>query len=124
MGSVHRQIGKPLALDWENVRIKEYNVPDVKGVTGKVIIGPQDGSPNCFMRYFRVEPGGNTSLDQHEHDHGVFILHGRAEVLLGDETVEVGPQDIVYIPGNEIHQLRAVGDEPLGFLCVVPGKRS
>jgi quercetin dioxygenase-like cupin family protein len=124
MGSVHRQIGEPFSLDWENVRPKEYNIPDVKGVTGKIIIGPQDGKPNYFIRYFRVEPGGNTSLDQHEHDHGVYIIHGRAEVLLGDETVEVEPQDIVYIPGNEIHQFRVIGEEPLGFLCVVPRKRN
>ncbi len=39
---------------------------------------------------------------------------------MGDEEVEVGPGDVVYIPGNERHQFRAVGDEPLGFLCVVP----
>ncbi len=124
MGSVHRQIGEPDNLDWENVRPKTYDLPDVKGVAGKIIIGPQDGRPNYFVRYFRVEPGGNTSLDQHEHDHGVYIVHGRAEVLLGDETVSVGPQDIVYIPGNEVHQFRTEGSEPLGFLCIVPRKRT
>lgn len=120
MGSVHRQIGTPFALDWEGVQPQEYDAPDVQGVEGKVIIGPQDGNPNYFVRYFHVEPGGQTSLDQHEHDHGVYIIHGRAEVLLGDETVEVEPQDIVYVPGNEIHQFRAIGPDPLGFLCIIP----
>jgi mannose-6-phosphate isomerase-like protein (cupin superfamily) len=120
MGKVHRQIGKPLALDWEGVLPKTYDAADVSGVEAKVIIGPQDGQPNYYVRYFRVEPGGQTSLDQHEHDHGVFILHGRAEVKLGDETVEVAPQDIVYVPGYEVHQFRAVGPEPLGFLCIIP----
>jgi quercetin dioxygenase-like cupin family protein len=120
MSSVHRQTGKPFALDWEGAQLKEYDAPDARGVEGKVVIGPQDGHPNYYVRYFRVEPGGQTSLDQHEHDHGVYIIHGRAEVRLGNEMVEVEPQDIVYIPGNEVHQLRAIGPDPRGFLCVVP----
>lgn len=120
MGSVHRQVGKDFALAWDGARPKIYDASDARGVEGQVIIGPHDGNPNYFVRYFRVEPGGQTSLDQHEHDHGVYILHGQAEVLLGEETVEIGPQDIVYVPGNEIHQFRAIGNEPLGFLCIVP----
>lgn len=120
MGSVHRQIGQMAALNWDGATKKEYEASDAHGVEGQVIIGPHDGEPNYFVRYFRVETGGQTSLDQHEHDHGVYIIHGKAEVLLGEETVEVGPQDIVYVPGNEIHQFRSIGDEPLGFLCIVP----
>lgn len=120
MAKLHRQIGKPQNLDWEGVQIKEYASTSARGVEGKVIIGPQDGEPNYYLRYFRVEPGGYTSLDRHEHDHGVYVIHGRAEVLLGEKTVEIGPHDIVYIPGNEVHQFRVTGPEPLGFLCIVP----
>ena len=120
MGVVHRFTGKENALDWEGVTEKSYQALDVKGVAAKVLIGPAEGAPHFRMRYFRVEPGGCTSLDQHPHDHGVFILHGRAQVLLGDNEVEVGPRDVVYVPGDEVHQFRALGDESLGFLCVVP----
>lgn len=120
MAKIHRQIGKPTDLRWEGTRPLVYESADVAGVKGTVIIGPRDGRPNYHVRYFRVDPGGHTSLDRHEHDHGVYIIHGRAEVLLGDETVELGPGDVVYIPGNEIHQFRSLGPEPLGFLCVVP----
>ena len=59
-------------------------------------------------------------MERHPHDHGVFILRGRARVRLGSEEVEVGPRDVVYVPGNELHQFQAIGDEPLGFLCVIP----
>ncbi|NIS83560.1 MAG: cupin domain-containing protein [Anaerolineales bacterium] len=120
MGSVHRQVGKGFSLAWDGAHPKVYEASDAHGVEGQVIIGPHDGDPNYFVRYFRVEPGGQTSLDQHEHDHGVYILHGRAEVLLGDETVELEPQDIVYVSGHEIHQFKAIGSDPLGFLCIVP----
>jgi oxalate decarboxylase/phosphoglucose isomerase-like protein (cupin superfamily) len=46
--------------------------------------------------------------------------YGRALVLLGSDEVGAGPRDVVYVPGNEVHQFRALGDEPLGFLCVIP----
>lgn len=117
MGTVHRFVGSESAWDWEGVPDK---VVDVPGVTGKVLVGPGDDAPNFRIRYFRIESGSSSSLEQHSHDHGVFILHGRARVQMGAEEVEVGPQDVVYIPGDELHQFRAIGDEPLGFLCVIP----
>jgi mannose-6-phosphate isomerase-like protein (cupin superfamily) len=40
--------------------------------------------------------------------------------LLGDETVDLNPQDIIYVPGDVVHQFRSIGSEPLGFLCIVP----
>lgn len=123
MAKVHRHVGEPTEMDWEGVLPKEYKASDAMGVIGKVIIGPQDGEPNYYVRYFRVEPGGQTALDQHEHDHGVFILHGQAEVRLGEDFEVVNPNDIVYIAGNDVHQFRALGSEPLGFLCIVPPRK-
>jgi quercetin dioxygenase-like cupin family protein len=120
MAKLHRQTGKPHDLDWDGARTKEYASASAEGVQGKVIIGPQDGTPNYYLRYFHVEPGGHTALDRHGHDHGVYILHGQAEALLGEEKVLMGPQDVVYIPGDEVHQFHAIGPEPLGFLCIVP----
>jgi len=104
-------------FDWEGVPEK---VVDAPGVTGKVLVGPDDGAPNFCIRYFRIEPGGCSSLERHPHDHGVFILHGRARVRMGSKEVEVEPRDVVYVPGDELHQFQAIGNEPLGFLCVIP----
>jgi quercetin dioxygenase-like cupin family protein len=120
MGIVHRFQGEESAFDWEGVTEQTYEAADVVGTSAKVLIGPAEEAPHFRIRYFRVEPDGQTSLDQHPHEHGVFILHGRASVQLGDDEVQVGPRDVVYVPGDEVHQFRAVGDEPLGFLCVIP----
>jgi len=120
MGVVHRFVGQDGALDWEGVVAQRYDADDVIGVSVKVLVGPAEGAPNFRIRYFCVEPRGNTSLDRHPHDHGVLILHGRASVRLGDQWVTVGPRDVIYVPGNEVHQFRALGDESLGFLCVIP----
>ena len=120
MGIVHKFTGREDALAWQGVTEQRYDAADVVGVSAKVLVGPAEGAPNFRMRYFRVEPGGNTSLDQHAHDHGVLILHGRAMVRLGDRQVTAGPRDVVYVPGDEVHQFCTLGDEPLGFLCVIP----
>jgi quercetin dioxygenase-like cupin family protein len=30
---------------------------------------------------------------------------------------------VVYVAGNELHSFEAIGDEPLGFICVAPPAR-
>jgi quercetin dioxygenase-like cupin family protein len=112
-------------LRWQDVAVRAYG-PDNSGAdqaTRQIMIGNDEGSPNFHMRYFAVQPGGHTSLDQHAHDHGVYVLHGRARLRLGDEDHIINAGDVVYISGNEIHQFFTVGEEPFGFLCIVPAKR-
>jgi quercetin dioxygenase-like cupin family protein len=122
MGTVHRYVGRGESLDWANTPEKVVDDPGARGVTGRVLVGPEDGASNFRIRYFRIEPGGHSPLENHAHDHGIFILHGRAEVRLGSRSVVVGPRDVVYVPGNERHQLTAIGQDSLGFLCVIPPK--
>jgi len=112
-------------LRWQGVQVRAYG-PENSGAVGatrQVLIGPDENSPHFHMRYFAVQPGGHTSLDRHAHDHGVYVLHGRARLCLGDNEYEISTGDVVYIPGNEIHQFFTLGDKPFGFLCVVPAQR-
>ena len=123
MAVVHRFIGEENNFNWEGAIPRDYDKPGTKGAEGKILIGSADGAQHFIIRYFRVEPGGWTALESHHHDHGVFILHGRARLLLGEEEVEVGPRDLIYIAPDEVHQLRPVGNDPLGFLCTIPPKK-
>ena len=118
MGTIHRYKGQ---FDWEGVSLGRYPPEkEMKGVTVRWLISSAEKAPNFALRYFEVEPGGWTSLDQHPHDHGVMVLRGKGQVLLGEETFEIAFGDVVYISPHEVHQLKSVGDEPLGFLCVIP----
>jgi quercetin dioxygenase-like cupin family protein len=119
MGVVHKFVGDTNSYDWEGVAVKTYESGDTKGATKRVLIGPDEGSNNFRVRYFRIQPGGHSRLEQHPHEHGVYMLHGRALVRHGDETVELGAGDVIFIRGDEWHQLTTVGDEAMGFLCVV-----
>ena len=77
----------------------------------------------CELRYFEVAPGGYSTLERHEHVHGVMILRGAADVLVGAEIRPVRTFDLVHIPPMTWHQFRTKGDEPMGFLCMVNVER-
>ncbi len=118
MGVIHRKL--PGKYDWEEVELVTYDKPTVRGVTKRVLIGPKDGAQGIAMRYFEVQPGGNTAFERHPEIHEVLVLRGRGSVLMGEEWHEIVEGDVVYIGPNEQHQLRAAPDQPLGFLCVAP----
>lgn len=48
-----------------------------------------------------------------------YILSGRGEMHIEDETQLVEPGDAVYIPPNARQFIRSCGNEPLVFICIV-----
>ncbi|MHC4536058.1 MAG: cupin domain-containing protein [Planctomycetota bacterium] len=117
MGVIHRKLK---GYNWSGVPIEQYDQGGAVKATKRVLIGTREGAKNFEVRYFEVEPGERTSLDRHQHEHGVYILRGCARLLMDKHVVEVESGDVVYIPPNEVHQFESIGEEPLGFLCVVP----
>ena len=90
MGVLHRYIGKDGNFEWEGVPAEKYEKGGAVGGTKCVLIGGRDSAVNFGLRYYEVAPGGQSSFDRHDHDHGVYILRGKARVLMGWEVVEVG----------------------------------
>jgi quercetin dioxygenase-like cupin family protein len=119
VGVVHRRSG----AGWEGIAAQAYDDPSLGGVRKHELIGETEGAHQYRMRYFEVPPGARTARERHPHDHGVMIVAGRARVTLGESTHEVGEGDVVYVAGDELHCFEALGDAPLGFVCVV-GPRS
>ncbi len=77
----------------------------------------------CELRYFEVAADGHSSLERHEHEHAVMILHGRGDCLVGKQVRSVSKHDLIHIPAMHWHQFRAAEDEALGFLCMVNVER-
>ncbi|WP_082390162.1 cupin domain-containing protein [Ornatilinea apprima] len=122
--AVHHFNGTDTEFNWEGAVPKQIPADDTaKYATGKVVIGGQDGAENFVFRYFCVQPGGNSTMpDQHVHDHGIYFLHGKGEVTLNGVVYPVQARDMVYIAPNDVHGIINTGDEPLGFICVIPAK--
>jgi len=121
MSAVHRFTGSTSedVYTWDGVEPVEINTEEVHDVLKHVLVGPKDDAPNFIIRYFHVPVGQKTFYDQHPHEHGVVILHGKARVQINDEFHELGPLSSVFISGNDIHQFTNIGETPLGFICVI-----
>lgn len=122
MGTIHRFNRQHGAFSWHDVGIKAYPGQESLHVTKRELISKRDGAQHFEVRYFEVQPGGYTSLDTHQHDHGVVVLRGSGTVLLAEKTFAITFGDVVYIEPFEKHQFHNAGKEPLGFLCVIPPK--
>ncbi len=92
----------------------------VKGVTGRVVIGKDDDAPNFCMRFFELSEGGYSPCHAHDWEHEILIHSGKGEVLRDGKWVPVSAGYAVFIPGNEEHQIRNAGQDPLVFACVIP----
>jgi quercetin dioxygenase-like cupin family protein len=120
MGVIYHRQDDEASGDWRwGVDVYQYNS---NNATKQVLIGRKEGANNFEVRYFTIPPRGFSSLDQHQHDHGVLVMQGRARVMLGEHFEEVGPGDVVYIPSMERHQFENLGDDLFSFLCIIPPK--
>jgi quercetin dioxygenase-like cupin family protein len=121
MSAVHRFTGdlSSSQFSWQDVPTQTFSGGDLEGVVKHVLVGPEDDAPNFIIRYFHVPVGKKTFFDQHPHEHGIVILHGKAKVQINDDFYDVSPLDSIFIQGNDIHQLTNTGQEPLGFICVI-----
>jgi len=104
---------------------KERDVTDVdlagsKNVTVRWLIGKRTGALTYAMRLFEIAPGGIIPLHNHEEEHQIFVLNGKAK-LLGDHEVHAKKDDVVFIPPNEQHGFdNTEGTEIFRFICVIP----
>ena len=100
---------------------KEEGAAPFRAITRQTLF--KNPELRCEMRYFEVAAGGYSTLERHEHTHGVMILRGEADVLVGNEVRHVKTHDLVHIPPMTWHQFRTRGDTPMGFLCMVNAER-
>ena len=105
---------------WDDVAhlpYKQDGAAPFRDISRQVLIA--EPSLACELRYFEMAAGGYSTLERHEHTHGVMILRGRGHCLLGTAVRAVAAFDLVTIPGWTWHQFRADAGEPFGFLCMV-----
>ena len=120
MSIVHKFSGSGSTFSWESVDAEAISDKGLKNITKHVVIGEKEGAPHFFMRYFHVEPHGHSRLERHPQEHEVIVLHGQGQVKIAGDTFDISPFDVVFIEGNELHQFLNTGEQPLGFICVIP----
>jgi quercetin dioxygenase-like cupin family protein len=109
-------------IHYSDAEPKHFDTNGAKGVTGRVVIGKADGADNFCVRFFELSEGGYTPEHSHGWEHEIVIHSGKGEVLCEGVWEPVAKGHVVFIPGNEAHQLRNVGEEPLVFACLIPSE--
>ena len=92
-----------------------------EGTSKQVLISAEEG-PNFAMRRFIIEAGGFMPLHTNTVEHEQFCLAGQAEVVLGEETIIVSKNDVVFIPAGVPHSYKTLSNEAFEFLCLVPNQ--
>jgi quercetin dioxygenase-like cupin family protein len=124
MKNIHRFIGEwGNSMKWEGGRSRSYDGENVSGVIETWLIGKNEDAQNFAMRFYSVESDGNTVEEQHDHDHGILVLFGKAKVFMGEHWHDLDQGDVVYIPPMVRHQVLNRGNEQMGFICVIPARR-
>ncbi|NLI81276.1 MAG: cupin domain-containing protein [Deltaproteobacteria bacterium] len=105
---------------YKDAPAKYFRNGPAKGVTGRVLIGRDDGASHFCMRIFELEPEGHTPLHSHDWEHEIFFHSGTGEVYREDHWVPVSQGNAVFIPPGETHQIRNTGGDTLAFVCLIP----
>src|SRR5438552_18822172 len=93
-----------------------------RGVVGGAEISQATaGAHNIHMGVFRVPPGARSRPHYHANcESAVYMLSGRLAVKWGEhleQSVQIGPRDMVYVPPRETHILENLSDtEPAEYV--------
>ena len=107
-------------INIDEIPERSINKNYMEGVSIRYLIVEEFGAPNFEMRYFELQKGAKTSFDKHAYEHEVFVLRGKGRLVVNGKDYYLRLNDAVLIEPWEEHQLFQDGDEPFGFLCIVP----
>ncbi len=91
-----------------------------RGVTGRVVIGKNDGADHFCMRVFEIVPGGYTPRHSHAWEHEIFVHKGTGQAYGDGQWHPLSEGAVIFIPSGEEHQIRNTGNELLIFVCLIP----
>ena len=94
--------------------------PVSEGITIRWVVGKSEGAPNFAMRVIEFAPGAVFAPHQHPFEHEIFVLEGEGMVGGPEGELSMRPGAAIYVPPNERHGYRNVGEGPLRFVCIVP----
>jgi mannose-6-phosphate isomerase-like protein (cupin superfamily) len=75
---------------------------------------------NYSLAHATIKPGERSISHRFlEASEVYYILHGRGMIHIDDESQDVYPGDMIYIPPKGVQYIENTGDSDLEFLCIV-----
>jgi mannose-6-phosphate isomerase-like protein (cupin superfamily) len=96
----------------------------IDGTILRELINPLHNGSELHLRYSIAHakvPVGKASFPHRltKASEVYYFLEGTGLMYIDDETQEVGPGSLVYVPPNAIQYLENTGDQDIAFLCIV-----
>jgi quercetin dioxygenase-like cupin family protein len=92
-----------------------------------VLVDPGDdhgaGVDDITLIVEEIAPGDRIPLHVHPINEVIVVNEGAPEVTLGDETLEVGPGAVVFIPAGTPHGTRNATASPIRIHAMFPSER-
>lgn len=107
-------------ISYTSVTATKFENDQAKGVSGRVVVGKEDGANHFYMRIFEVVPGGYSARHTHAWEHEIFIHSGDGEMYGDGKWNSVKPGTVLFVPPNAEHQIRNTGKELLIYACLIP----
>jgi len=79
------------------------------GVNSVMVVDETEVS-SFSCRVLRIEPDGSTAIHSHSRTHVVIALIGSARVETDLEATQLGPEEVVTIPGYTPHRFVNVAE--------------
>jgi quercetin dioxygenase-like cupin family protein len=100
---------------------EEFSERGAQGVKRKTFVDQTTGTRRFVLRYYALEPGGQTPYDIHPYEHIVIITKGAGTVLTlaqgAPSMRRIQEGDVIYIGEKEPHQFLNTGSSSLEFHC-------
>ncbi|MDP6344710.1 MAG: cupin domain-containing protein [Alphaproteobacteria bacterium] len=91
------------------------------GVRWKLLVDADRGPSHGFsLGILQFPPGTVLAPHRHGPQEVYWVREGRGALRLGEETRQVDPGTIVYIPENHLHGIENIGTEPLTLMWLFP----
>ena len=86
----------------------------------KVLVSPKEGWEGYVMRVVQVGTDGYTPKHKHPWPHINYVIKGEGELFIKDKIHKVQAGSYAFVPENEMHQFKNIGNEDFEFICIVP----
>lgn len=101
------------------INFKNVNSKVVPWGTTKILINSNIGAKNLEVRLTEMMPGQVHELHKHNVEEVIIVLSGKGiHVEENENKLDIGPDDVVYIPVGVKHKHECIGTEKLKAIVI------
>jgi len=99
--------------------MKIVAIADVEGLeTPEGVIKPLLFTDKVGLLYMELPARFDVTPHSHPQDNILYCIEGVVEVSSDDKTTTISADSVIFVPANEVADIKNISDEPARLLCV------